>query len=167
MAIGVLAVTVAALLALLGPANRSVAGGSEHNTAAQLADAITAELIRIRDQPSGQGSQDKLDALSNIIPASDSGNPLRLVASRDGLRVIRESEANDPVAGMALRDRFFLVEVRQQPAPASYVHGSGFLAVTLTAKWPYQVASASSVTGAVAADLAQSSVLVLNSALTP
>jgi hypothetical protein len=89
------------------------------------------------------------------------------VASREGTRVIRESDADDPVNGLPLRDRHYLIEVRQQLTPLAYTPGAGYLAVAVTIKWPFQVPADSSATGAVAADLTQASVLILSFALTP
>lgn len=164
VALGLLAVTVVAMLALQGAITRSVAEVSMQNRAAQLADTITVELRRIRDLPVAEGQPGRLDALAELIPASDSNFPLQLVASRDGSRVIRVSDTDDPATGVALRDRYFLIEVRRQPAPLDYVSGAGYLAITLTVKWPYQMAARPS---ASAADLEQTSAAVLNTALTP
>lgn len=167
VAVGLLAVTGVAMLALQDSMSRSVAEVAEHDRAAQLADAIDAELCRLRDLPIPAGQPTKLDALAQVIPPSDSDNPLRLVASREGTRVIRESDADDPIRGVALRDRYYLIEVRQQPAPLGYVSGAGYFAVTLTMRWPYQIATGPNPGDAAAADLSQASVLLLNSALTP
>jgi len=167
VAIGLWAVTVTAVIALQGGLTRSVTDVSEYYRAAQLADPIEVELRRLRDLPSQGGPADRFEALADMICPSDSSRPLRLVGSRDGLRVIRESEADEPATGIARRDRHYLIEVRQQPAPLAYTSGAGYLAVTFTVKWPYQIATESSPTGATAADLAAASVLAFNSALTP
>jgi prepilin-type N-terminal cleavage/methylation domain-containing protein len=167
VALGLLAVTVTGVIALHTAIARSATDASEQYRAAQLADVIDVELRRLRDLPVPEGQPGKLDALANLIPPSDSNSPLRLVASRDATRAMRESEADQPATGIALGDRFFLIEVRQQPAPLDYTRGAGYLAVSLTVKWPYQLATGPDSTGAMAADLAQASVLVFNSALTP
>ena len=167
VAIGVLAVTVVAVLALQASLQRSAAEISGYDRAAQLADAVAIELARLRDRPVAIGQPSRLDALAEIIPASDSDSPLRLVAAREGLRVLRESEADDTVTGIVPRDRYYLIEVRQQPAPLNYARDAGYLAVALTVKWPYQIATGPDAGGATAADLAQASVVVFNAALTP
>ena len=167
VALGLLAVTVVAVLALQGSIGRAVADVSDHHRAAQLADAIGVELRRLRDLPLPEGRPDSLEALSVLIPPEGSDQPLRLVAPREGTRVIRESDADHPVNGLPWRDRYYLIEVRQQPAPLAYAPGAGYLAVAVTVKWPFQVAADSSATGAVAADPTQASMLILSFALTP
>lgn len=167
VALGLLAVTVVTVLALQGSIGRSVAEVSDHYRASQLADAIDLELRRLRDLPLPDGRPERLGALSILIPPEGSDHPLRLVAPREGSRVLREAEADDPVNGLPLRDRYYLIEVRQQPAPLAYTPGAGYLAVAVTVKWPFQLAADSSASGAAAADLTQASGLLLNFALTP
>ena len=167
VALGLLAVTVVAVLALRGSIDRSVGDVSDYYRAAQLADAITVELKRLRDLPLPVGQRDSLDALAVLIPVGASDRPLRLVAPREGSRVLRESDADDPASGLALRDRYYLIEVRQQTAPLAYAPGAGYFAVAVTVKWPFQLVADSSAAGAAAADLTQASVLMLNFALTP
>jgi len=170
VAVGVFAVSIVAVLGLLSPVSRAVAGVADRDTAAQLGDAIQVELVRLRDRQTASSSQTKLDAFAALVPA---GDVLKLVASRDGARVIRESDAeNNPVTGsppgVAKRDRYFLIEVSRQPSPlGDYTAGAGFLALTLTVKWPYQIASGPGAGDATAADLTQASVLILNAAIPP
>lgn len=170
VAVGVFAVTIVAVLGLLGPVGRSVAGVSDQDKAAQLGDAIQSELMRLRDSQTAGSGQTKLDAFAALVPAN---GLLKLVAARDGTVVVRESEAdNDPATGsppgVAKRDRYFLIEVSRQPAPlGNYSNGAGFLALTLTVKWPYQIATGPAATDATAADLTQASVLILNAGLSP
>lgn len=167
MALGVLAVTVLAVLELQGAIGRSAVEISGQERAAQLADAIMVELARLRNRPDAAGQPGGLDALAQIIPASGSTRPLRLVAARNGLRVILEDEADNPVSGILPRDRYYLIEVRQQPAPQNYGTGTGYLAVTLTVRWPYQIATGAGSADTTAADLAQASAIGFNAALTP
>jgi len=167
VAIGVLAVTVVAVVALQEANNRVVAGIAGQERAAQLVDASLIELARLRGRPVAGGQPSRLEALAALIPASDSIQPFKLVASRDGLRVISEDEADDAVTGVAPRDRYFLIEVRRQPSPLSYVADAGFLAVTLTVRWPYQIATGSGPANAVLTDLEQGSRVVFNAALAP
>jgi type II secretory pathway pseudopilin PulG len=167
MALGVLAVTVVAVLALQGATDRSTAEISGQERAAQLVDAVMIELARLRDRPVTPGQPGRLDALALLIPATGSVQPWQLVATRDGLRVISESDADDPAAGFPLRDRFYVIEVRQQPPPLNYVHDAGYLAVELTIRWPYQIPSGDGPASAMAADLGQGSSVQFAAALTP
>jgi type II secretory pathway pseudopilin PulG len=162
VASGLLAVTVVAVLGWQGTIIRSVADVTERARVAQLADAIEVELRRLRDLPVLDGESGRLDALARLIPASGRPNPLRLVAARDGTKVIRESDADVPGLGVEPRARFYLIEVRQQPPPLSYVREAGFLALTLTVSWPDQPSPG------MAADPGETgATLVLNLALTP
>ena len=167
VALGVLAVTVVAVLALQNSISAAVAEVSAHHRAAQLPDAVDVELRRLRDLPVPEGPPIHLDALAGMIPSSESPSALRLVASKDGSHVIRESEADDPAMELARRDRFFLIEVRQQPAPLNYVREAGYLALTLTLTWPYQIPTGSGPGDAMAANRAQASTMVFHCALTP
>lgn len=165
VAVGVFAVTVVAVLGLLGPVGRSVAGVSDQDKAAQLGDAIQSELVRIRDSSGGGAAG--LDKIALLI-----GNekPLALVGSSDGTRVTHETEAVDSAAStdpLALpkKNRFFLIEIQLQPT-FTYTGGSGanrsaFLAVSAAVKWPYTLGDGSK------ADLTQASVLLLNFAIPP
>jgi type II secretory pathway pseudopilin PulG len=167
MALGILAVTVVAVLALQGAVSRSAAEISGQERAAQLVDASMVELARLRDRPVTPGQPGRLDALASLIPATGSAHPWQLVATRDGVRVISESDADDPAAGIPLRDRFYVIEVRQQPPPLNYVHDAGYLAVELTIRWPYQIPAGGGPDSAMAADPAQGSSVRFETALTP
>lgn len=167
VAIGIAAITVVALVALLAAGGRVAAEVSARNQAGNLADAVTVELLRLRDTAPTDGPAGKLALLASAIPASGSSGSLRLVAAPEGLRVIRESEADDPVSGVPLSDRFYLIEVRQQPGDLSYVPGAGFLALTATVRWPYHLRTGPEAGAAMAADLTQASTVVLNLALSP
>jgi type II secretory pathway pseudopilin PulG len=162
VASGLLAVTVVAVLGLQGAMVRSVADVTERARVAQLADAIEVELRRLRDLPVPEGETGRLDALARLIPASGRPDALRLVAARDGTKVIRESDADVSGMGVEPRARFYLIEVRQQPPPLSYARDAGFLALTLTVSWPYQPRTE------IAADPGETgSPVILNLALTP
>jgi len=169
IAVGIFAGAIVIILALFGPLNRSIGEVADNSRAARLAEAINAELLRIRDvQAPASGT--KLDAIAALV---NGGTILRLVASADGSHVVWETNAaNDPVTGsppgIALHDRYYLIEVRAQPAPLNYTAGtSAFLALTATVKWPYQVPTGPGPTEAAPADLTQAQTLLLNYALTP
>ena len=169
MAVGIFAGAIVVILALFGPLNRSIGDVADNGRAVRLAGGINAELLRIRDvQAPASGS--KLDALAGLLGGA---KVVRLFASTDGSRVVWETNAgNDPVAGnppgIALRDQYYLIEVRAQPAPLNYTAGtSAFLALTATVKWPYQIPNGPGAADVTAADLTQAQTLLLNYALTP
>ena len=167
VALGVLAVTVVAALGLLGAMGRSANENSETERAGQLVEASLSELARLRDHPVGEGLPGQLDGLAAIIPASDSPASFKLVGSRDGLRAVNETDADDPETGVLPRDRFYLIEVRQQTAPLNYRSDAGFMALSLTVRWPYRIASGPGAADFTAADLSQASVAIFNCALAP
>ncbi len=167
VAVGLLAVTVLAVVAVQGVIGRSVHDASGYERAAQLVDAVTIELSRLRDRPAAIGQPARLDALAAIIPASESPDALRLVASRDGTRVSFESEADSPATCILPSERYFLIEVRQQPAPLAYVAEAGYLAVNLRVKWPYQVPTGPDPSLATAVEPSLASTAIFHSALTP
>ena len=194
VAVGILAITALAVVAVQGGLSRAVDDASGYERAAQLVDAVTIELGRLRDRPAPSGQPGRLDALATRIPASENRDALRLVATRDGVRVCLESETETSSTGILPNERYFLVEVRQQPDPLGYVGlrpgnsahwakflvevrqqpdplgyvaGAGFLAITLRVVWPYQVPAGPDPALAIAANPAQASIAVFNSALTP
>ena len=108
-----------------------------------------------------------MDQLHGVLAGTTSP---RFLIARDGSVLVLESEqANDPTAishpGMAVTDRFFIVELQLPPAqvngvanPLAYTTGAGFLALQARILWPYQTALNHPE---------QASSLVLNFALTP
>jgi prepilin-type N-terminal cleavage/methylation domain-containing protein len=167
IAVAIFAGAIVVIIGLFGPLNRSIGEVADNGRAARLADGINVELMRLRDtQSTTSGS--KLDALATLVA---NGAVLNLVASADGSRVIRESDAvNDPLTGtppgIATRDRYYLIEVRMQPAPLNYTAGtSTFLALTATVSWPYQVATGP--TTSIPSVVSERQSLLFNYALTP
>ena len=138
VAVGIVTVTVSALAAMLAAGSRVAAENSARHQAARLGDAVALELMRLRDAPAADGSTDPLELLAGKIPPGGSSAPLRLVGSRDGLRVVRETEADDPVLGLPSRERFYRIEVRQLPGSLAFRAGAGFLAVAATVHWSGQ-----------------------------
>lgn len=60
VAVGLLAVTVLAVVAVQGVMGRSVHDASGYERAAQLVDAVTIELGRLRDRPAAIGQPARL-----------------------------------------------------------------------------------------------------------
>jgi len=138
VALGLLAASVMFTVSLQSSISRSIAETAESARAAQLVDAILVELQRIRDAPVENGPGDRLQALAAIIPGAQDSSSLRLVGARNGTVVFRETDLDASPTRIDAADRFYLVEVRQQPVPLDYVRGAGFLAFTLKISWPYR-----------------------------
>ncbi len=167
VALGICTITVVAVAGLLAPVTRLGAEAWAEGRAVQLSEPIQAELRRLRDTLVLSETEIRLEVLAGMLPSGTSPDALRLVASAEGRRVMRESEADDPETGLPLRDRYFLIEVRRQAGGLDYTRDAGFLAVTAVVRWPYQLASGPGSRDAQPADLAQASTLVLNFALSP
>ncbi len=167
VSLGICAFTVVAVAGSLAAITKSGSEIAPRTKAVQLAGAINLELVRMRDGLAGDDSRIRLDAMADLIPSSNGEESLRLVASPDGSRIIMEQKADDPVTGLAPRDRYFLIEVRRQPGALAYRTGAGFLALTTTVRWPYQLPAGPGPFDARPADLAQTSRVILNSALPP
>jgi type II secretory pathway pseudopilin PulG len=153
VAIGILAVTLIALLGLLAASTRPAGVIADTQVAAHLGENIQDELERLK---AGLG----LDGLAAMVPPGGSAAPLQLVATRDGLRVLRAdgtaaaagNPLNDPLRpGIANRDRYYLAEVTQQ-LDLPYAPGAGFLAVSVRVTWPYRLAAGPPTTEATAVD---------------
>lgn len=149
LAAGLLAFTAVGLVALLGAATRGTGDMGARRRALGLADAVAAELCRIRDSfPAGN----RLSRLAALVPPENSGVALYLVADRDGLQVIRESEAASDNRGIPLAERYYLIEVRQQAGQFAYNEGSGVLALSAVIQWPYQLRTGPGATDATGSD---------------
>jgi prepilin-type N-terminal cleavage/methylation domain-containing protein len=145
VALGITAIGVTAVVGLLAALTRMTAELKQRGQAVQLGDAIAVELRRLRDASTNDPERDPLDVLADRIPPSGSANPLRLVASGDGLRFVAEADLDQMGDGFPPRDRIFLVELRRKTGALTYAADAGFLAVTATVRWPYERLSAESV----------------------
>jgi hypothetical protein len=153
-AIGILAVALIAVLGLIVATVRSCGEIADADAVARLGENIPGELERLQASLG-------LAGMTDLIAPGDLGRPLCLVATRSGQRVrcadgaypAADRALNDPLLpGIANRDRYFLIEVRQSPgletAPAS-----GFLAVSARITWPYQLPMGPPTPGATARDV--------------
>ena len=139
-ALGLVAVTVVALLGLFAASLRAPAEIADARIAAKMSGCIQEELERLRAEAG-------LDRLAASIPPAGSTAPRRLVAPRtgrialcaDGAAPAADRALDDPVqAGIALRDRFFLVEMWQSP-DVPYLANEGYLLVSALVAWPYRL----------------------------
>jgi prepilin-type N-terminal cleavage/methylation domain-containing protein len=150
VAVGVLALGLVAIVALMVPSVGRSADVSDAATAARLVEGINQELrrmgfVEVRDGVVGSdGSENKT---------------IWLVATRDGSRIMRsgrtpgeptpfDSDAEraldlDVLPGIAQRDRYFLVSLSRLTSttsnPLYYTVAKGFLALKVRVFWPYLV----------------------------
>ena len=139
-AIGILAVTLVAVLGLMMATVRSGGEVADADAVARLAENIQGELDRLQASLG-------LAGLAGLVSPGSGGRAFCLVATRNGARV-RCSDPADPAAdralddptlpGIANRDRYFLIEVSQSPG-FEFAHSSGFLAVSVRITWPYHL----------------------------
>ena len=160
VAIGLVAVSLVAILGLLAATTHSAAELSGAQGSASLGGSIQSELDRLKDSIG-------LAGLASLVPPSGSAAPLRLVGTRDGLRV-RCVDAADPAAnrslgdsvlpGIANRDRYFLIEVTRLPEWETAAD-SGFVVVNARCSWPYELPLGPATSGAAEYDADQAQVV--------
>jgi len=153
VAIGLVAASLVAVLGLLAATTHSAAELSDAQGGASLGGSVQCELERLKDSLG-------LAGLAHLVLPSGSAAPLRLVGTRDGLRV-RCVDAADPAAnrslcdpvlpGIANRDRFFLIELTRLPEWET-ADDSGFVAVSARCAWPYELPLGPATPGASECD---------------
>jgi hypothetical protein len=152
-AIGILAVTLLAVLGLIMATVRSGGAIADADAVTRLGENIQGELERLEASLG-------LAGLADLVPPGGADRQLRLVATRNGQRVrcadgalaAADRALNDPtLPGIANRDRYFLIEVSQSFGLAA-TPASGFLAVSVRITWPYQLPVGPSTPGATAWD---------------
>jgi type II secretory pathway pseudopilin PulG len=149
VAVGLLAFALVAILGLMSSTTRSAADVTEAEGLASLGASVQRELERIEASIGLRG-------LAELLPAGDPAAGLRLVGTRDGLRVLRADGA-DPAAnhslvdpalpGIANRDRFFLIELARLAEPAAD-GDAGFIALGARCSWPYEIPTGPPTPGA-------------------
>ncbi len=143
LAVGIFAVAITTMLALLPALTRQAAGSADSLTALRLPDAIRTELDRL-------AASGGLDALAAETKAMTSPFPatLTLVAARDAAR-IHSLDYQPPAAvdAIAPGDRFFQIETWSfNSAPLAFEPGSAVLALHVRVSWPYHVPAAATPT---------------------
>ena len=128
LAIGVLAIAVAGVLALLPSLTREVADTSDAMTAQRLPEAVHVEFERL----AAGGS---LAGLASRFAVSGNASTLRLVAARDGTHVQPMDTAYLPP-----EKQYFLIELwRFPPGPLAYEPATGaVLPAWAKVSWPYR-----------------------------
>lgn len=165
VAIGVVALSVVGLFGLLAHSGDSSERLAARATAIRLGDAIEIELMRLRDAAPGDAPDGGLGELAALMRNESDDTPLRLVAVRDGIRVVRESDADSPEHRIPLRDRFYRVDVQRQSGALAYEENDAVLAYTVEVRWPYMAAAGPEANDAVAADPLRASRVRLNLAI--
>jgi hypothetical protein len=140
VAVALLSFALVAILGLMSATTRSAADLTDAEGLAGLGTGIQCELERIK-------ASIGLSQLAGLVPAGNPAAELRLVGTRDGLRVLRADGADpaadrslgDPVLpGIANRDRFYLIELTRLAEPDA-ADDAGFVAMEARCSWPYQI----------------------------
>lgn len=127
----VFATVIVAVIGLLAPISRRVDDVSSADLAARLAGTIETELRRVG-----------FDWARTNIPSPLSA-PIFLVAAADGSRIRLESGGDADAAlniaspGIAERDRYFRIGVKQSTPFVDGTHGT--MTITAEVMWPYRV----------------------------
>jgi len=151
LAVGIFATVIISVIGLLGPTVRSVREVIDTTIAARLADGVDAELRRV--------------GFTAVVAATAGSTTVPLVATVDGTRIVRETEAgNGPTGtppGIPAGERYYLVEVLRTVSPA-YKAGDPSLVLTIRVSWPYQQAGSATPVAMV-----DRSVFIFNTAILP
>lgn len=143
IAVGVFAVAVVVILALLPPLSHSAAESADALVAQSLPESVRIELARL-------ASSGGFDALANRVPVMSVPleNGLALVCARDALRLYSPDYLPPPAAGrLPQAEQYFLVEVwRFHQPPLRYDPASNMLATYVRVSWPFWNPGASAFT---------------------
>lgn len=147
LAVGIFAASIVAVIGLMSPMTKRVEDVLDAEVASRLSNTIESELQRLGFAW----------AATTVPAAGAEAAPIRLFADASASRIRLSGAAADaPLRGVdepgiAERDRYFLIEVRQLAAPFAYVDGvSGSVAVQSRVTWPYQVPAAPGSSTAIA-----------------
>ncbi|MDB6166705.1 MAG: hypothetical protein JWQ83_1845 [Lacunisphaera sp.] len=133
IAVGVFAVAVTVMLALLPALTRQNTDTADALVAQRLPDALRVELRRV--------ASSDFNALAAAIPVMTAPliNGLALVAARDGNR-LHTMSYQPPAAGASIPpgEQYFLVETwRFNQPPLAYDRAASVLVVYARVSWPY------------------------------
>lgn len=138
IAVGIFAVAIAAILALLPSLTRQTTDSADLLSAQRLPEALHVELERV-------ATETGFDSFAGAIPVMNAplANGFALVGSRDGLRIASEAST----ASIAVDEQYFLIEVwRFAQAPLAFTSSSAMLGAYVRVSWPYRVRGAANPT---------------------
>jgi len=134
IAVGIFALSVVVILAMLPSLSRSATDSADALVAQSLAESVRVELTRL----AGSGG---FDALANRLPEMSVPlvDGLAFVAARDGYR-LHSVDYLPPPAALQIPEavRYFRVEAWRFNPPLRYEAGSAAIAVYVRVSWPYQ-----------------------------
>lgn len=143
IAVGVFAVAVVVILAMLPPLSRQAADSADAMIAQSLPDSVRNELTRL-------ATSGGFDALANRLPvmAAPLADGLPMVAAHDARRLYSLDYLSPPVGGqLPQAEQYFLVEVwRFNQPPLRYDPLAPVLAAYVRVSWPYTNPGAPSTT---------------------
>lgn len=128
IAVGVIAVAVATMLALMPLLTRQMRDASDSLVAQRLAGGVEAELRRL-------ASGGNMSGLAGQIRSIGATDTLTMVAARNGGEVTIESASDLPD-----QERYFAIELWQySSAPLAYDATGAMLAAHVRVSWPYKI----------------------------
>ena len=134
IAVGIFAVAVSVMLALLPSLTRQAAGSADTLTALRLPDVIRTELQRVATAGGFNTLAGETKPMAAPLPAT-----FMLAASRDATRVQSLVYRPPPAADqIAQGEQFFMVEAWSfNSAPLAFVPSGAVLALHVRVSWPY------------------------------
>ncbi|MEX2381214.1 MAG: hypothetical protein WD490_02430 [Opitutales bacterium] len=140
LATALFALTIVAVIGLLGPSSKAVSHVLETNVATRLADGVNAELQRV--------STVGANGFNNmVVQPTGAGRGIVLYATRDGETVVlgRFADEIDPVTSqprIAERNRYYKIEVRQlEGETLAYRSGAPYINLSVRVIWPHRIPS--------------------------
>ena len=158
LAVGLFALGLVGVVALFTPTARIVDGRGAAARTARLVHAVRLELERFRAAVEVAPDVSPLDQLAAAI--GDEG--LRLVADRNGERLELENGG-----GLPPRERYHLILVERRQGALAHQDGAGFLALTVSVRWPYRLPLGENEADSIPASAADAEFLTFGFALTP
>jgi type II secretory pathway pseudopilin PulG len=134
IAVGVFAIAITGILAVLPAITRNAADSAESFTAQGLTDAVESELTRL--------SAKAFDSLANAVPVMSTplDHGLELVAAHDGEHVQSLSLFAPTTVRLGPDDQFFLIESwRFNESPLAYAPTGTVLPLFVRVSWPYRL----------------------------
>jgi len=145
LAVGIFAVAISAIVALLAPLTRQASVSADTLAALRLPDAIRAELRRLAETGGFDALAAQAKPMAAPLPAT-----LTLVASREATRLQSPSYLPPPAADqLAPSDQYFLIEVWTfNQTPLAFDPNGAVLALHIRVSWPYHTPAAVAITPA-------------------